>query len=108
MYKKILLTSILILIFSSCSNEEIPITSGNTLSPPGWPVIFQGLAKVNGKDITGQGKIKLNDGDVIGISSISGDGLQTLISQISQILSEKASDRERRESGCATKEKGAQ
>jgi pSer/pThr/pTyr-binding forkhead associated (FHA) protein len=25
---------------------------------------------VNGKDITGQGKIKLNDGDVIGISSI--------------------------------------
>jgi len=45
---------------------------------------------------------------VIGISSISGDGLQTLISQISQILSEKASDRERRGPGCATKEKGAQ
>jgi|TARA_B100002003_G_C14012689_1_gene488596 hypothetical protein len=51
MYKKILLTSILILVFSSCTNEEIPITSGNTLSPPGWPVIFQGSAKVNGKDI---------------------------------------------------------
>ena len=51
MYKKILLTLILILIFSSCSNEEIPITSGNTLSTPGWPVIFQGFAKINGKDI---------------------------------------------------------
>ena len=51
MYKKILLTSILILIFSSCSNEEIPVTSGNNLSAPGWPVIFQGFAKVNGKDI---------------------------------------------------------
>tara|TARA_B110000014_G_C20046499_1_gene544199 strand:- start:419 stop:817 length:399 start_codon:yes stop_codon:yes gene_type:complete len=51
MYKKILLTSILILIFSACTNEEIPITSGNDLSTPGWPVIFQGFAKVNGKDI---------------------------------------------------------
>ena len=51
MYKKILLTSILILTFISCSNEEISITSGNTLSTPGWPVIFQGFAKVNGEDI---------------------------------------------------------
>jgi hypothetical protein len=51
MYKKILLTSILILIFSACTNEEIPITSENNLSAPGWPVIFQGFAKVNGKDI---------------------------------------------------------
>ena len=74
MYKKNLLTSILILIFSSCSNEEIPVTSGNNLSAPGWPVIFQGFAKVNGKDIPAGIQIFAKLGDHISLIAETDSG----------------------------------
>ena len=52
MYKKILLTSILFLISLSCSdNQDNSQTIENELSKPGWPVIFQGFARVDGNDI---------------------------------------------------------
>jgi len=52
MYKKILLISAFILITISCNNNENSIqNTGEELSPPGWPVIFQGFARINGNDI---------------------------------------------------------
>ncbi len=52
MYKKILLTSILFLISLSCSdNQDNSQTIENELSKPGWPVIFQGFARVDGNDV---------------------------------------------------------
>lgn len=44
---------------------------------------------------------------VIGISSVSGEGLQELIGHISRNLSERANDGEKKEAGSATKKEGA-
>lgn len=49
MYKK-LLPILLFFIFISCGNNEIPDTA-NTLTSPGWPMIFEGIALIDGKEI---------------------------------------------------------
>ena len=50
MYKKLFLIPLLFILIS-CGNNDLPATTENTLTTPGWPMVFQGIALVNGKDI---------------------------------------------------------